>query len=98
MTALKINVIIRHKLNQENTMRGNKTMIKTARELLIQNGFETIDNNVFTLYILNETVIFDGDNITFKSIDKTVYAPTENDKIDFILNFIMSNYTTCFLA
>ena len=75
-------------------------MIKTAKELLIQNGFETTDNNVFTLYILNEneTVIFDGDNITFKSIDKTVYAPSENDKIDFILNFIMSCYTTCFLA
>lgn len=98
MTILEIHVIIRHKLNQENTMRGSKTMRKTARELLIQNGFETIDNNVFTLYILNETVIFNGDNITFKSIDRTVYAPTENDKIDFILNFIMSNYTTCFLA
>lgn len=98
MTILEIHVIIRHKLNQENTMRGSKTMRKTARELLIQNGFETIDNNVFTLYILNETVIFDSDNITFKSIDRTVYAPTEEDKIDFILNFIMSSYTTCFLA
>ena len=98
MTTLEIHVIIRHKLNQENTMKGSKTMKKTAKELLIQNGFETIDNNVFTLYILNETVIFDGDNITFKSIDRTVYAPTENDKIDFILNFIMSSYTTCFLA
>lgn len=72
-------------------------MIKTARELLIKNGFETTDNNVFILHILNETVILDGDNITFKSIDRTIYAPTENDKIDFILNFIMSNYTTCFL-
>ena len=72
-------------------------MIKKARELLIKNGFETTDNNVFTLHILNETVILDGDNITFKSIDRTIYAPTENDKIDFILNFIMSNYTTCFL-
>ena len=72
-------------------------MIKTARELLIKNGFETTDNNVFTLHILNETVILDGDNITFKSIDRTIYAPTENDNIDFILNFIMSNYTTCFL-
>ena len=72
-------------------------MIKTARELLIKNGFETTDNNVFTLHILNETVILDGYNITFKSIDRTIYAPTENDKIDFILNFIMSNYTTCFL-
>ena len=72
-------------------------MIKTARELLIKNGFETTDNTVFTLHILNETVILDGDNITFKSIDRTIYAPTENDKIDFILNFIMSNYTTCFL-
>lgn len=72
-------------------------MIKTARELLIKNGFETIDNNVFTLYILNETVILDGDNITFESIDRTVYAPTEDDKIDFVLNFIMSCYTTCFL-
>ena len=97
MTTLEINVIIRYKLNQENTMKGSSNMIKTARELLIKNGFETTDNNIFTLYILNETVIFDGDNITFKSIDKTVYAPTENDKIDFILNFIMSNYTTCFL-
>lgn len=94
---LEIHVIIRYKLNQENAMGGSSNMIKTAKELLIENGFETIDNNVFTLYILNETVIFDGDNITFKSIDKTVYAPTENDKIDFILNFIMSNYTTCFL-
>lgn len=79
-------------------MKGSSNMIKTARELLIKNGFETIDNNVFTLYILNETVIFNGDNITFKSIDRTVYAPTENDKIDFILNFIMSSYTTCYLA
>ena len=72
-------------------------MIRTARELLIKNGFETTDNNVFTLYILNETVTFDGDNITFESIDRTVYAPTEDDKIDFVLNFIMSCYTTCFL-
>lgn len=72
-------------------------MIRTARELLVKNGFETIDNNVFTLYILNETVTFDGDNITFESIDRTVYAPTEDDKIDFVLNFIMSSYTTCFL-
>ncbi len=72
-------------------------MIRTARELLVKNDFETIDNNVFTLYILNETVTFDGDNITFESIDRTVYAPTENDKIDFVLNYIMSCYTTCFL-
>ena len=72
-------------------------MIRTARELLVKNGFETTDNNVFTLYILNETVTFDGNNITFESIDRTVYAPTEDDKIDFILNFIMSSYTTCFL-
>ena len=72
-------------------------MIRTARELLVKNGFETTDNNVFTLYILNETVTFDGDNITFESIDRTVYAPTEDDKIDFVLNFIMSGYTTCFL-
>lgn len=78
-------------------MKGSSNMIKTVRELLIKNGFETIDNNVFTLYILNETVTFDGDNITFESIDRTVYAPTENDKIDFVLNFIMSSYTTCFL-
>lgn len=78
-------------------MKGSSNMIKIARELLIKNGFETTDNNVFTLCILNETVILDGDNITFKSIDRTVYAPTENDKIDFILNFIMSSYTTCFL-
>lgn len=72
-------------------------MKKTARKILMQNGFETTDNNVFTLYILNETVTFNGDNITFKSIDRTVYAPTEEDKIDFVLNFIMSSYTTCFL-
>ena len=72
-------------------------MTKTARELLIKNGFETTDNNVFTLYILNETVTFDGDNITFESMGRTVYAPTEDDKIDFVLNFIMSSYTTCFL-
>lgn len=78
-------------------MRGNKIMIRTARELLVKNGFETTDNNVFTLYILNETITFDGDNITFESIDRTVYAPTEDDKIDFVLNFIMSGYTTCFL-
>ena len=65
---LEINVIIRYKLNQENIMKGSSTMRKTAKELLIQNGFETIDNNVFTLYILNETVIFDGDNITFKNL------------------------------
>ena len=78
-------------------MKGSSNMIKTVRELLIKNGFETIDNNVFTLYILNETVTFDGDNITFESIDRTVYAPTEDDKIDFVLNFIMSSYTTCFL-
>mgnify|MGYP004508739059 CR=1 FL=1 len=73
-------------------------MKKTAKELLIQNGFEATDNNTFTLYILNETVVFNGDNITFKSIDRTVYAPTEDDKIDFVLNFIMSSYTTCFLS
>lgn len=79
-------------------MKGSSNMIKTARELLIKNGFETIDNNVFTLYILNETVIFNGDNITFKSIDKTVYAPAEDDKIDFVLNYIMSSYTTCYLS
>lgn len=78
-------------------MKGSSNMVKTARELLIKNGFETTDNNVFTLYILNETVIFNGNNITFKSIDKTVFAPTEDDKIDFILNFIMSSYTTYFL-
>lgn len=78
-------------------MRGNKIMIRTARELLVKNGFETTDNNVFTLYILNKTITFDGDNITFESIDRTVYAPTEDDKIDFVLNFIMSGYTTCFL-
>lgn len=78
-------------------MRGSKNNDKNSKELLVKNGFETIDNNVFTLYILNETVTFDGDNITFESIDRTVYAPTEDDKIDFILNFIMSSYTTCFL-
>lgn len=79
-------------------MKGSSNMVKTARELLIKNGFETTDNNVFTLYILNETVIFNGDNITFKSIDKTVYAPAEDDKIDFVLNYIMSSYTTCYLS
>ena len=94
---LEIHVIIRHKLNQENN-EGSNTMKRTVRELLIQNGFETIDNNVFTLYILNETITFDGDNITFESIGRTVYAPTEEDKIDFVLNFIMSSYTTCFLG
>lgn len=93
---LEIHVIIRHKLNQENN-EGSNTMKRTVRELLIQNGFETTDNNVFTLYILNETITFDGDNITFESIGRTVYAPTEEDKIDFVLNFIMSCYTTCFL-
>ena len=73
-------------------------MKRTVRELLIQNGFETTDNNVFTLYILNKTITFNGDNITFGSIGRTVYAPTEEDKIDFVLNFIMSSYTTCFLG
>lgn len=96
MTALKINVIIRHKLNQENTMRGSNTM--TVKTFLEENGFNTIDGNMYILPELNETIIINDDNITFKSIDRTVYAPTENDKIDFILNFIMSGYTTCFLA
>lgn len=96
MTALKINVIIRHKLNQENTMRGSNTM--TVKTFLEENGFNTIDGNIYILPELNETIIINDDNITFKSIDRTVYAPTENDKIDFILNFIMSGYTTCFLA
>ena len=72
-------------------------MVQAVDAGMFQNGFETTDNNVFTLYILNETVTFDGDNITFESIDRTVYAPTEDDKIDFVLNFIMSCYTTCFL-
>lgn len=73
----------------------------TARMVLEENGFTTIDGNTYELYDLDEveeTIIINGDNITFKSIDRTVYAPTENDKIDFILNFIMSCYTTCFLA
>ena len=73
----------------------------TARMVLEENCFTTIDGNTYELYDLDEveeTIIINGDNITFKSIDRTVYAPTENDKIDFILNFIMSCYTTCFLA
>ena len=73
----------------------------TARMVLEENGFTTIDGNTYELYDLDEveeTIIINDDNITFKSIDRTVYAPTENDKIDFILNFIMSCYTTCFLA
>lgn len=73
----------------------------TARMVLEENGFTTIDGNTYELYDLDEveeTIIINCDNITFKSIDRTVYAPTENDKIDFILNFIMSCYTTCFLA
>lgn len=73
----------------------------TARMVLEENDFTTIDGNTYELYDLEEveeTIIINSDNITFKSIDRTVYAPTENDKIDFILNFIMSCYTTCFLA
>ena len=96
MTTLEIHVIIRHKLNQENTMRGSNTM--TVKTFLEENGFNTTDGNIYVLPELNETIIINGDNITFKSIDRAVYAPTEQDKIDFILNFIMSSYTTCFLA
>lgn len=70
----------------------------TARMVLEENGFNTIDGNIYVLPELNETIIINGDNITFKSIDRTIYAPSEEDKIDFILNFIFSNYTTCFLA
>lgn len=72
----------------------------TARMVLEENGFTTTDGNTYELYDLDEleeTIIFNGDNITFKNIDATVYAPTENDKIDFVLNYIMSCYTTCFL-
>lgn len=96
MTTLEIHVIIRHKLNQENiNMKGTNTM--TVKTFLEENGFNTTDGNIYVLPELNETIIINDDNITFKSIDKTVYAPTEQDKIDFILNFIMSSYTTCFL-
>lgn len=76
-------------------MRGTNTMI--VKTFLEENGFNTTDGNIYVLPELNETIIINGNNITFKSIDRTVYAPTENDKIDFILNFIMSSYTTCFL-
>lgn len=94
---LKIHVIIRHKLNQENiNMKGTNTM--TVKTFLEENGFNTTDGNIYVLPELNETIIINDDNITFKSIDKTVYAPTEQDKIDFILNFIISGYTTCFLV
>lgn len=68
--------------------------------VLEENGFNTTDGNTYELYDLDEleeTIIFNGDNITFKNINATVYAPTENDKIDFVLNYIMSCYTTCFL-
>ena len=93
---LEIHVIIRHKLNQENiNMRGSNTM--TVKTFLEENGFNTTDGNIYVLPELNETIIINDDNITFKSIDRTIYAPTEENKIDFILNFIMSNYTTCFL-
>ena len=73
----------------------------TARMVLEENGFTTIDGNTYELYDLDEveeTIIINCDNITFKNIDTTVYAPTEDDKIDFVLNYIMSCYTTCFLA
>lgn len=76
-------------------MKGTNTM--TVKTFLEENGFNTTDGNIYVLPELNETIIINDDNITFKSIDKTVYAPTEQDKIDFILNFIMSSYTTCFL-
>lgn len=72
----------------------------TVRMVLEENGFNTTDGNTYELYDLNEieeTIIFNGDNITFKNINGCVYAPTENDKIDFVLNYIMSCYTTCFL-
>lgn len=73
----------------------------TVRMVLEENGFSTTDGNTYILYDLNELkkiIIINGDNITFKNIDTTVYAPTEDDKIDFVLNYIMSCYTTCFLA
>lgn len=73
----------------------------TVRMVLEENGFSTTDGNTYVLYDyldkIEETIIINGDNITFKNINATVYAPSENDKIDFILNFIMSCYTTCFL-
>ena len=73
----------------------------TVRMVLEENGFSTTDGNTYILYDLNELkkiIIINGDNITFKNIDITVYAPTEDDQIDFVLNYIMSCYTTCFLA
>lgn len=69
----------------------------TVKTFLEENGFNTTDGNIYVLPELDETIIINDDNITFKNINTIVYAPTENDKIDFILNFIMSSYTTCFL-
>ena len=71
----------------------------TVRMVLEENGFSTTDGNTYVLYDLDEikeTIIINSDNITFKNINAIVYALTEDDKIDFVLNYIMSCYTTCF--
>lgn len=73
----------------------------TVKMVLEENGFTTTDGHTYVLYDLDEieeTIIINGDNIIFKNIDTTVYASTEDDKIDFVLDYIMSCYTTCFLA
>lgn len=73
----------------------------TAKMILEENGFSTTDGNIYVLYDLDELkqiIVLNGDNITFKNINATVYAPTEDDKIDFVLNYIMSCYTTCYLS
>lgn len=70
----------------------------TVRTFLEENGFNTLDGNTYVLQELNETIVINGDDIFFKNIDTIAYAPTEDKKIDFILDYIMSCYTTCHLT
>lgn len=70
----------------------------TVKTFLEENGFNTTDGNIYVLPELDETIIINDDNITFKNINTIVYAPTEDDKINFVLNYIMTCYTTCYLS
>lgn len=70
----------------------------TVKTFLKENGFNTLDGNTYVSQKLNETIVINGDDIFFKNIDTIAYAPTEYEKIVFILDYIIYIcYTTCFL-